>query len=320
MKTRLVINSYLYKKTQSTFLYIICISSVFIFLSCNQISSEKNGEYQPTFDNHKSINVQKKTYYVGIHPLHNPERLFEIFNPVISKIIDSNADYVLVASKDYSQYDNRIKNREFHFLLPNPYQTIQAIKVGYNVIGKMSDDHNFKGIFIVKKSSKYKNIKDLKNKTISFPAPTALAAAMMPQYYLARNGLFENVNVHFKYVGSQESSILSVLHGEVDAAATWPPPWNSLKNERLEILNTLKVLDQTDHLINNSLMARDDVVKYSQNRFLESFLNLSQSEEGKEILNKMGLSRFESANNNTYRPVTLFLKKYEKLFGRKIND
>ena len=44
----------------------------------------------------------------------------------------------------------------------------------------MADDNNFRGIFIVRKDTNIQQVSDIKNKTVSYPAPTALAATMMP--------------------------------------------------------------------------------------------------------------------------------------------
>ncbi|MEZ4694041.1 MAG: PhnD/SsuA/transferrin family substrate-binding protein [Aliarcobacter sp.] len=49
------------------------------------------------------------------------------------------------------------------------------------VFAKMGDDENFRGIFLVRKDSGIKNFEDLKGKKISYPAPTALAATILPQ-------------------------------------------------------------------------------------------------------------------------------------------
>jgi len=70
----------------------------------------------------------------------------------------------------------------------------------------MGDDENFRGIILVRKDSAIENVADLKGKAVSYPAPTALAAAMMPQYYLQTHGLDVMNDLDNRYVGSQASS------------------------------------------------------------------------------------------------------------------
>jgi phosphonate transport system substrate-binding protein len=132
-------------------------------------------------------------------------------------------------------YDKKLYDRQFHFALPNPFQTVNSVKHAYIVFAKMSDDENFLGIFLVRKDSHVKTAADLKGHAVSFPAPTALAATMLPQYYLQQEGLDVMNDIDVRYVGSQESSIMNVMLGETIAGATWPPPWIAMSKERPEL-------------------------------------------------------------------------------------
>ena len=91
----------------------------------------------------------------------------------------------------------------------------------------MGDDNKFAGIILVRRDSGINKLSDLKGKKVSYPARTALAATMMPQYYFQTHGLDVNRDIENLYVGSQESSIMNVYLGNVAAGATWPMqnPW-----------------------------------------------------------------------------------------------
>jgi phosphonate transport system substrate-binding protein len=259
----------------------------------------------------------KKIYRFGIHPLHNPQRMLTVFGPVFDILNAKNPNVVfqLESSRDYNEFNEKLYSRKLDFALPNPYQTIMAIEKGYRVFAKMGDDQNFKGIILVRKDSPFKTLKDLKGKKISYPAKTALAACLMPQYHLHTNGLDVNKDLTHLFVGSQESSILSVFNKQSDAAATWPPPWNALIKERPEIEKEVRILAETPHLINNSLMARDDIDSPTIATVAQAFLSLQDSEPGRLILQKMELSKYESAQNKDYEKVKVFLEKYKKTIG-----
>ena len=144
-------------------------------------------------------------------------------------------------------------------LLPNPWQTLEAMKVGYHVIAMAGDAEDFKGIFIVRKDSGIKTPADLRGKVVSYPSPTALAACIMPQYFLHRNGIDVNRDIENAYVGSQESSIMNAYLGKSAAGATWPPPWRLFQQDHPAEAAQLKVIWETPSLLNNSVMVRDDV-------------------------------------------------------------
>ena len=287
----------------------------FVFLvssltACDQSPSEN---YQPEYSKAPLMKTEQEMI-IGVHPLHNPKRLHEFFGPIadhLSKNI-KGIKFKIEASRNYAAYDKKLYSRKFHFALPNPYQTINSLKHGYTVFGKMADDENFRGIFLVRKDSNIKNVKDLKGQAVSFPAPTALAATMMPQYYLQQHGLDVMKEIDIKYVGSQESSIMNVMLGHTKAGATWPPPWRALSKERPELTQELKVIWQTSSLPNNGLVVRDDVDSAILEQVKKLMLGLHKDEQGKKWLDKMELSKFEGAENSTYHPVILFLKKFNK--------
>lgn len=286
---------------------IFCLQILFL----NACSKTEAPDYTPQYSSNSAFE-EKKEFIFGIHPLHNPKRLHEIFGPIANYLSNNimGANFKIEASRNYAAFDKKLYARKFHFSLPNPYQTINALKHGYTVIGKMADDENFRGIFLVRKDSGINKVTDLKGQAISFPAPTALAATMMPQYYLQSHGLNVMQDIDIRYVGSQESSIMNVMLGNTKAGATWPPPWRALSKERPKLAQELKVIWQTEPLPNNSLLARDDINKDIVRQVTELLLNLHKDKKGKLWLNKMELSRFESATNKTYQPVREFLERF----------
>lgn len=291
----------------NTYRYITTL--LLAFCSFNLSASQQTHELLPKFfEKQKTANH----YSFAVHPLHNPTRLYKVFNPLVQYLNKNtpNAVFNLEASRDYPTYDKKLSNEQPDFALPNPYQTVEAMKHGYKVFGKMGDDANFRGIILVRKDSHIKNFEDLQNQKISYPAPTALAATMMPQYYI-----FENAPEVFKstesvYVGSQESSIMNVLHKKTIAGATWPPPWELLVRQNPEIADELKVIWQTHSLPNNGLVAHKRVPEKLVRHVQNLLTNLHKTEEGKKILKGMYLSKFEKADATTYKSVSNFITNF----------
>lgn len=268
--------------------------------------------YKPLYSSTSVI--EKKTYIFGIHPLHNPKRLFEVYLPLINYLNANLKDIniVLEASTNYDEYDKKLFSGHFDFSLPNPYQTVESTKHGYKIFGKMSDDYNFRGIILTRKDSNIKEVKDLKGKNVSYPAPTALAATMLPQQFLFDNGLDINKDIKNLYVGSQESSIMNLFLKESSAAATWPPPWIAFQKERPEIANELEIKWETSSLPNNGLVVKKDIETTLIEQISSLIFNLHETNQGKEILKVMELSKFEKADDKTYESVRIFLDNFEK--------
>ena len=284
-----------------------CFALIFLIVQC---PSASESEYEPQFSDNSSTG--KHTYVFGIHPLHNPARLHETFGPLADLLSENipEANFRIEASRNYSAFDKKLYAGKFDFTLPNPYQTVLALKKGYRVFGKMGDDFNFRGIIVARKDSKIRIPSDLKGHAVSFPAPTALAATMLPQFYLQTHGLNVMKDIQIKYVGSQESSIMNVYYKTTTAGATWPPPWKALLKEKPELAKEMKVLWQTDPLPSNSLMARNDIPEDLIEKVSQVIFNLHKNERGRKILEKMELSKFEPASESTYLPVKIFIQEF----------
>lgn len=287
--------------------YIILFS--FLFSACTH---EQSSTYEPLYSDTPPLN-KKRVYIFGVHPLHNPKRLFEVYQPMVSYINSQlkNSELRLEASRDYASFDKKLFSGYFDFALPNPYQTIVAIDKGYDVFGKMGDDENFRGIILVRKDSTINSVLDLKGKKVSYPAPTALAATIMPQWYLHQRGIDINKDIQNIYVGSQESSIMNVYLGKSDASSTWPPPWRAFIKEHPEVAAQVTIKWQTPSLVNNSLVARKDVPQELINKVGKIIFSLHTHDEGKKILEEMELTHYESANTQTYDSIKKFINDFE---------
>ena len=253
-------------------------------------------------------------YRLAVHPLHNPRLLVAAYQPLVDHLNTrlTGAQLSLEASRDYPAFEAKLATREPAFLLPNPLQTLQAIQRGYQVIAMAGDPQDFRGIFIVRRDSGVRLPADLKGKVVSYPAPTALAACIMPQYFLHTHGVAVMRDTQSLYVGSQESSIMNVYLGQAAAGATWPPPWRLFQKDHPEEAAALRVIWQTEPLVNNSVMVRDDVPAPVRAQVQASLLGLAQTPAGQTILANMATAAFYPASNASYDVVASYLARFER--------
>lgn len=251
----------------------------------------------------------------GVHPLHNPNRLFELYGPIVDAVNRAipDAELRLEASRDYADFERKLREREL--ALPNPYQTLKAVRHGYRIIGKVKGDEDFRGIILTRAKSAPGSVRELRGKTLACPARTALAACMMPLLYLNELGLDVRRDLTVMEVGSQESSILNVARGLTDAAATWPPPWRAFQRAYPELAATLSVRWETEPLPNNGLVAREDLPEELGARIVEQLVRLDGNDAGRSLLQAAEIAGFEPANQATYAPLTTFLERYETRLG-----
>lgn len=257
---------------------------------------------------------QAPVYRLAVHPLHNPQKLHTAYQPLVEHLNRQlpGVKFELESSRDYQAFEAKFRQRGPEFLLPNPWQTLQAIKAGYHVIAMAGDASDFKGIFIVRKDAGIAQPVDLKGKSVSYPSYTALAAAIMPQAYLHAHGINIQRDIQNVYVGSQESSIMNVFLKQTAAGATWPPPWRQFQQDHPEEAAQLQVAWETPPLVNNSVMVRNDVDAALAQQVTAVLLGLAQTAQGTAILATLQTAAFHPANDASYQVVTQYIARFER--------
>ncbi len=253
------------------------------------------------------------THYIfTVHPLHNPQLLHQKFQPLM-QYLDSRiagVQFDLDASSDYADYERKLREGKSHFSLPNPYHAALARDWGYHVIAKMSNDTLFRGVFVVRKDSPVREPADLRGKVVSYPAPTALAAAMMPQLYLQDHGIDVETELTNRYVGTHNSAIMNAYLGQSAVGVTWPVAWKSFQQANPKEAAELYVIWQTPTLIQNAIIARNDVPPDLTEKVRQLLVGLQDTPAGREILARIDTSSFETADDQRFDVVLAFLKEF----------
>lgn len=257
----------------------------------------------------------------GIHPLHNPQLLAEKFGPVLAHLSKQvpGTQFDLDASNDYAEYERKLREGKHAFSLPNPLHAVMARAWGYQVIARMGDNSVFRGIFIVRKDSPIRQVEDLKGKVVAYPAPTALAAAMMPQLYLQDRGIEVEQDIKNVYVGTHNSSIMNAYLGQSAASATWPSAWRGFQKANPREAAELKVLWETPTLIQNAVIARQDVPADLRDKVAGLLAGLTQSPEGRSLLDKADTDSFVRSDDREFDVVLTFLKEYRRKVKKEAN-
>lgn len=253
-------------------------------------------------------------YRMAVHPLHNPTLLLQQYEPLIRHVNArlNGMALELEASRDYGSFEAKFRARLPECLLPNPWQTLEAMKAGYSVIAMAGDPDDFKGIFVVRRDGGIAEPADLKGKSVSYPSPTALAACIMPQYFLHTHGVDVNTEISNQYVGSQESSIMNAYLRVTAAGATWPPPWRAFQKGHPDEAAEMKIIWETPPLLNNSVMMREDVPVTVREQVRSALLSLQDTPEGRGILAGIETARFHPATDADYEVVRSYVARFER--------
>ncbi|MCG6550939.1 MAG: phosphate/phosphite/phosphonate ABC transporter substrate-binding protein [Candidatus Magnetominusculus sp. LBB02] len=286
---------------------LLCLTPLLV--SCDT-SPER--QYAPQYA--ATHQTSRPVLIFGIHALHNPQRLYEVYQPIVNYLNNNlkDVEIKLEASRSYDDFEKKLYSRHFDIALPNAMHIVYSFAHGYRVFLKITDDTQFRGIILVRKDSNIDNVTDLRGKTVCYPAPTALAATMLPQHYLQTHGLDLIHDITHMYSGSQESSIMNVYLKRCAAGCTWPPPWQAFVERNPEIAKELTVKWETQWLVNNGIVARDDVPEELVQAIASLMTSLHTTQEGRRMLDALPVERFVPAEASMYRPVEEFLKVFDE--------
>ena len=102
-------------------------------------------------------------------------------------------------------------------------------------------------VIYVKADSPYKDIKDLKGKTIGFVDPNSTSGYNAPRYFLNKAGI--DVDSFFGksiVTGSHENAVIALDKGTIDAAANW---WNAADDSNLTRMDKKGMVKKEDFRI-----------------------------------------------------------------------
>jgi phosphonate transport system substrate-binding protein len=248
------------------------------------------------------------------HPLMSPQKLAEVYGALVDQLNQRLArdriSLKLEASNSYASFNEKLRERKVHFALPNPYQTVLAQDYGYKIFGKMDHDIDFRGIVLLRRGSPIDSLQGLKGATVAFPAPTALAATMLPELFFKENGLDPARDITQLSTGTHDSALRSVCIGAATAACTSPRAWEQFQKDHPEEARLLEVRWQTPTLPNNGLVALDSVPEHVRHKVAQAFFQLHESPESRHIVLLSGTTQYLPADNATYAPVYTFIARY----------
>lgn len=105
---------------------------------------------------------------------------------------------------------------------------------------------------------------------------------------------------------------MNVLRGHVAAGATWTVPWKVFVQENPEMAAQLEAKWQTKTLPNNGWVVRDDVPPTLAEKVGKTLVGLGKTRQGRLMLGRLGITRFEHATDDTYRPVRQYLEVFSE--------
>jgi len=161
--------------------------------------------------------------------------------------------------------------------------------------------------FYVRKSSGLDKVEDLRGKTVAFVDPASSSGYIYPMVLLIKRGLVKDRDPKsfFKdalFAGTHEAALQAVLHGRVDAAASFDKaPELHLKDKAL--IAQLSFVGETPEIPEAGICVRPGVPADVAARLKQALLSIKGPEHAALLKQIYDIDGFIEADDRDYQPV-----------------
>ncbi len=239
-----------------------------------------------------------ETYSFGAIPQFEPRKLASIWLPILKELNRRTGHtFVMTGSSNIPVFDASIDLGKLDFAYMNPYQVLQTTKNQKYIPLVRDGSRELQGILVVRKDSPLTRPQLLDGKKVAFPSPNAFGASILVQAEL--QGKFK-IKIRPLYVQTHSSVYLSVILGE---AAAGGGVLSTLNKQKPEVINALKIIYKTRLAPPHAVMANSRVLREHRDQVRRAFLEMSKTEEGRRLLEKIPMRDAVAASAADYQPM-----------------
>ena len=247
--------------------------------------------------NAQAESIEKQTLSFGIVPQQTKKELLKKWNPILKYLSDkSNLKLQIESARSIPEFEKNVSIGKYDFAYMNPYHYIVfSKKPGYNAILR-EKNKQIKGIIVTRKDSPFNTLKDLENLEISFPAPAAFAASIIPRAILKKNG----IKIQPVYVNSHSSVYQSVASDRYKAGGGIIRTLSISKNN---IKTRLKVFWESKGYSPHAIATHPSVSKESRKALSLAAINMHKDPKGKLLLKENAFNAFIAAKDSDWEDI-----------------
>ncbi|ARJ13177.1 phosphate/phosphite/phosphonate ABC transporter substrate-binding protein [Staphylococcus lugdunensis] len=284
------------------YLLLLVLSVVIFAAACGGNSSLDNNSKSSNSESGKG-NYKPKELTVQFVPSQNADKLEAKAKP-LEKLLSKELDIPVKVSvsTNYNTIVEAMKSKKVDvgFLPPTAYTLahdqkaanllLQAQRFGVNKDGSPTKKlvKDYKSEILVKKDSGIKSLKDLKGKKIALQDVTSTAGYTFPIATLKEKaGIDATKDMKIVNMKGHDQSIISLLNGDVDAAAVFQDARNVVKKDQPNVFKDTKILELTKPIPNDTISVRPDMDKDFQKKLKKAFKDISKTKEGHKIISEV---------------------------------
>ena len=231
---------------------------------------------------------------VGIVPQQSATALAAAWIPLLSEAAKrAGVKLAFRTAGDIPTFEERLKNGEYDIAYMNPYHyTVFSKAPGYRAFAR-EKDRKLVGIIVVAKDSPLREIAELKDKAVVFPAPAAFAASILPRSEFEQ----KNIPIQAKYVNSHDAVYRGVAQGTFAAGGGIK---RTLEAIDPAISSRLRILTSTPAYVPHAFAAHPRVDKAALDKVSAALFTMNGDETGRQLLEPLSFKGIEAGQDKDW--------------------
>lgn len=157
---------------------------------------------------------------------------------------------------------------------------------------------------IARKDSGIRSVRDMKGKRIVFVDRATVTGYLAAVAYFRQHGIHD-IDTYFGenyFTGSNDSAIYSVLDNRADIGVVKSKVYKRVTEKDPVIMNELVILAESGPFPDTTLCLRKDLSADLKENIKKILLQMDQDSGGRDVLRKMGISKFVGADKKDFQP------------------
>jgi len=241
---------------------------------------------------------EHKYYTIGVVPQFEARRLHSVWHPILEELEKRTGyRFELKGAPTIAEFEKAFMHGDYDLAYMNPYHYIVANQTqGYLPLVRDTAKKLF-GVLVVNQQSDISRVEQLDGKTIAFPSPNALGAALQMRQEL--HDIF-NIKFNERYVKTHDSVYLNVILNQTSAGGGVQ---KTLNRQPENYRNALKVIHKTKPVAPHPVVIHPRVPEAERTIIQQALVAFDQREESRKLLLKVPMKKVGIAIQEDYAPL-----------------
>ncbi|MFC1981741.1 phosphate/phosphite/phosphonate ABC transporter substrate-binding protein [Chloroflexota bacterium] len=245
---------------------------------------------------------EKSRLLFGVSSIESPGNIYKKFKPFVDYLGKKlGMEVILVQKRTYEEINGLFEtgNIDFARIAAGAYVKIkEETDVTILALESKNGSPSYKANIIVHRDSLITSFDGLQGKIFAFVDRDSNSGFIYPEFLITqRNTGINSFFPQYIFTGGHDNSIIKVLRKEVDGASVASYILGREANANPEIKDKIRIIQKSPLFFRGPFVARSNIPQDLRGQIRNIMLNMHLDEEGKSVLEAMGLDGFKDGKD-----------------------